>query len=394
MKHNWMCTILCLTAIIFAIFIPVCAEDGEPKKEEKSVTFGATYTGDAVNNFRGGIKKGFGYLGHISFIMDIQLEQKGIWSGGHFFVEAQNTHGITPSTDLVGDIQVLSNIDNGNFTYLFQLWYRQTVGPLSVTIGRHDLNSEFLASDFGGEYLNSSFGIMGLAPINMPVSIFPKTGLGLVMSYELNDKITFKSALYDGDPLDLGRDRYGLDFRISSTESFLSITEFEFRNNNENYPGTYKAGFFHHNGDFLNMEDTSSNVKGNSAVYLIADQLLYKENNTDDQGLGAMFQFGLTPEDRSINNLFLSLGLNYYGLIPGRDEDVLGLAVAHATISNAYKDLMPGTLDHETVIELTYKYNLSDILTIQPDFQYIINPGVSESLKNAFVGVLRIQLGI
>ncbi|MCK5104280.1 MAG: carbohydrate porin, partial [Cyclobacteriaceae bacterium] len=28
----------------------------------------------------------------------------------------------------------------------------------------------------------------------------------------------------------------------------------------------------------------------------------------------------------------------------------------------------------------------------QPDFQYIINPGASESLKNAFVGVLRIQI--
>lgn len=394
MRRHLVWTALCVTAIIFAIIIPASAEDGESKKEKRSVTFGATYTGDAVNNFSGGIKKGLGYLGHVSLNLDIQLDQMGIWSGGQLFLELQNTHGATPSCDLVGDIQVLSNIDNGNFSYLYQLWYRQTVGPLSVTIGRHDLNSEFLASDLGGEYLNSSFGIMGLAPINMPVSIFPKTGLGLVMSYELNDKITFKSALYDGDPLDLGRDRYGLDFRISSTESFLSITEFEFRNNNENYPGTYKAGFFHHNGDFLNMEDTSTNVKGNSAVYMIADQLLYKENNTDDQGLGAMFQFGWTPKDRSINNLFLSLGLNYYGLIPGRDEDVLGLAMALASISNVYKELIPGTLGHETAIELTYKYNLSDILTIQPDFQYIINPGVSESIKNAFVGVLRIQLGI
>ncbi len=386
MLRTWL-----VSVFLFGIIISAIAEDDA---EEKAVTFGAIYTGDALNNFTGGIKKGFGYLGHIDLTMDIQFDQMGIWSGGQLFFEVQNTHGITPSSDIVGDIQVLSNIDNGNFTYLYQLWYCQTIGPLSLTIGRHDLNSEFLASDLGGEYLNSSFGIMGLAPLNMPVSIFPKTGMGLVLKYQINEAIVFKTAFYDGDPLDLGRDRYGLDFRISSTESFLSISEFEFRNDNENYPGTYKAGIFHHNGDFLNMEDTASDVKGNTAAYLIADQFLYKENNTDGQGLGAMLQFGCSPKDRSINNLFFSLGLNYYGLLPGRDDDVLGLAVAHAAISNVFQDLVPGTLGHETAIELTYKYNLSDVLTIQPDFQYIINPGISESLNNAFVGVLRIQFGI
>lgn len=392
--QNFVWKALFVAIVIFILDVPVFAEDGESEGKDKAVTFGVTYTGDALNNFSGGIKTGFGYLGHISATIDIQLDQMGIWSGGQFFVEGQNTHGATPSADLVGDIQVLSNIDNGNFTYLYQLWYCQTIGPLELTIGRHDLNSEFLASDLGGEYLNSSFGIMGLAPINMPVSIFPKTGLGLIANYTINDKFTLKSALYDGDPLDLGRDRYGLDFRISSTESFLSITEFEFRNSSENYPGTYKAGFFHHSGDFINMEDTTTNVKGNSAVYVIADQLLLKENKTDVQGLSAMIQLGFTPKDRSINDLFIALGLNYYGLIPGRDDDVMGLAMAHASISNIFRELYPGTLGFETAIELTYKYTVNDFITIQPDFQYIINPGISESLKNAFVGVLRFQIGI
>jgi porin len=332
-------------------------------------------------------------LGHFNLNMGVKFNQKGIWSGGQLFVELQNTHGTTPSTELVGDIQVFSNIENGNFTYLYQLWYYQSIGPFSFTIGRHDLNSEFIASDIGEEYLNSSFGIMGLAPINMPLSVFPKTSLGFVMSYKITDEITIKSGFYDGNPLDLGRDRYGLDFRISGTEGFLSITEFEFNNQHDKYPGTYKAGFFHHNGDFVNMTDTTSTVKGNSAYYVIADQFLYRENATDGQGLGAMFQFGCTPKDRSINNIFLSVGLNYYGLIPGRDEDILGLAMAHASISQEFRNLKPGALGHETAIDFTYKYNLSKLLTIQPDLQYIINPGVSELQKNAFVGVLRISLG-
>ena len=383
---------LLIAVSIFAMVLPVSASENETEEEQNAIIFRATYIGDVFSNFRGGIKTGQGYLGLADLSLDIQFEQAGLWSGGQLFVGFQNTHGAMLTADFVGDIQVLSNIDNGDYSYLFQLWYRQTIGNLSLTVGRHDLNSEFLASDLGGEYLNSSFGIMGLAPINMPVSIFPKTGLGFIAGYDINDRVTIKSAIYDGDPLDLDRDRYSLDFRVGRDESFLSITELEYRNDSEKLPGMYKAGFFHHNGDFLNMEDTTTNVKGNSAAYVIADQQLFRENSTDYQGLGAMFQVGWTPQNRSINDIYLALGLNYYGLVPGRDEDVLGLAMAHASISNAFRGLQPGTLGHETAIELTYKYGLSDIITIQPDFQYIINPGASESLKNAFVGVLRIQI--
>ena len=72
----------------------------------------------SVHNFSGGIKKGYGYLGHVNLNMGISFKQNEIWSG-QFFVELQHTHGSTPSTDLVGDIQVFSNIENGNYTYLF-----------------------------------------------------------------------------------------------------------------------------------------------------------------------------------------------------------------------------------------------------------------------------------
>lgn len=368
------------------------ANENEVQNREGAITFSAGYIGDLFNNFHGGIQTGHGYMGLINFGVSFEFEQAGLWTGGEIYAEFQNTHGGLLSGNYLGDLQVVSNIENGDYSYLFQLWYRQRLGNLTFTIGRHDLNADFFVSDLAAEYINSSFGIMGIAPINMPVSIFPKTGLGAIVRYDLSRKVSVSSAIYDGDPLDLERDRYGLDFRVGAEESFLGITEVEIRNDREDYPGIYKAGFVHHNGDFLNMEDTTSTLRGNSILYVLADQMLYRENAQDNQGLSLLAQYGISPENRSVNNMYLALGLNYYGLLPGRDEDVVGLAFAKASMSGAYRDLVPGSLSHETAIEFTYKYGVTPNITIQPDLQYILNPGASGSVNNAFVGIIRIQL--
>jgi porin len=53
----------------------------------------------------------------------------------------------------------------------------------------------------------------------------------------------------------------------------------------------------------------------------------------------------------------------------------------------------PGGQDYETVIELTYRFDLRNgALFIQPDLQYIIQPGGTSHIENALV--LGTQIGI
>ena len=40
---------------------------------------------------------------------------------------------------------------------------------------------------------------------------------------------------------------------------------------------------------------------------------------------------------------------------------------------------------HETALELTYRAQITDWFGLQPDIQYIINPGLDSELDNAFV---------
>jgi porin len=73
-------------------------------------------------------------------------------------------------------------------------------------------------------------------------------------------------------------------------------------------------------------------------------------------------------------------------------SDIFGLALAYAPICKHLADNTSGMLGAETAIELTYAFTLIDKITVQPDFQYIINPGVNENIDNAFVGLLRIVI--
>lgn len=154
--------------------------------------FEASYIGDVVNNFSGGIKKGGSYLGMANIKLSFETEKARWWKGGKFFIHGANTHGGEPSRDFIGDFQGVSNIEAGNLTYLHELWYKQTIGKFIFTLGLQDLNAEFMTSEYAGHFINSSFGVHSTIADNVPTPIFPLTAFGLQFQYQISDKITAK----------------------------------------------------------------------------------------------------------------------------------------------------------------------------------------------------------
>jgi len=352
----------------------------------------AEITEDFAKNVQGGIKSGQAYLGLINLDFILDTETSNLWENGTFRFHIQNTHGHTPTEDLVGDIQVFSNIENGTYTYLYQIWYKHQFKDFSVLFGKHDLNEEFFASEYGGEYINSSFGIMPVASLNVPVSIFPATTLGFVSQYNINQSMALKAGAYNGMPGEITQTNFGMDLNLNKNNGLFYVGEFHLKDIIPNKPGTYKAGMFHHSGEFNSLTNPTDKQKGSSGIYLIADQLIFSKSSKDNQGLGTMFQLGYSPNNSSINDFYMAYGLNYTGLFPKRPSDVMGLAVAHASINNSLLEKNPKNYEtYETAIEFTYKYKAFNSLTIQPNIQYIIHPGMKSSYNNAFVGMIRVQ---
>lgn len=157
-------------------------------------------------------------------------------------------------------------------------------------------------------------------------------------------------------------------------------------------PGFLKAGMWLQTGAQANGLARESDLP-NTGFYLLADQLLLPECPTDcsfaSEGLGAFAGLGFAPPDRNIVDFYLNAGLSYKGLIPGRNQDTCGLAIGMASPSKgADRVLREEGLSPEAaemVLEATYQCVLAPCCFVQPDLQYIINPGATANLADALV---------
>ena len=348
--------------------------------ENKPVSIEASYVGDNINNVSGGIKTGSGYLGMVNVLFGFDTEKARLWKGGSFYINTANTHGDEPSQQLIGDAQVMSNIEAGNHTYLQEFWFKQQLNRLEITAGLQDLNVEFASSEFGALYLNSSFGILPVISNNFNAPIFPLTTIGLTFKWNITEKTRWINALYDGSPTDFSHNPYNLKWQFSSGDGILAISEIQKNITINRFPGLYKAGIYSHFHKMGEKVVTADSLTNNLfGMYFFTDQTIWERNL---RNAGLFLQLGYTPSAASTNNFYLGTGVNFTGLLSKMAKDTFGLAVAHVAFTKENRS--------ETAIEITYYYQLNGHLFIQPDFQYIINPsGAGEPLPDAMTANLR-----
>ena len=88
---------------------------------------------------------------------------------------------------------------------------------------------------------------------------------------------------------------------------------------------------------------------------------------------------------------YIGCGLNYSGLFSKTASDILGIGIAYAgTSSEVLGEFSNEFEGYELAVELSYALPLFDNVTLQPDFQYVINPGADKILDNAFLGFIRL----
>lgn len=167
-----------------------------------------------------------------------------------------------------------------------------------------------------------------------------------------------------------------------------------------NYPGNYRFGLWYHPRSQTIFKNTlggslASNVRtGDWGWYFNMDQMLIKENDNsgDKQGLGGFLRYGLADGDVNRIEHFWSLGAQYEGLIPERDQDVLAFAVGQSIMSRQFRREINPLADRETVYELYYAIQVTPWCVITPDVQLITNPGGNKDARDALVGGLRFKV--
>jgi porin len=331
-------------------------------------------------------------MGLINIDLSLQTENLKLWDHGTFRVHIQNTYGQQPSRQLVGDIQVFSNIENKNCSYLYQFYYQHQWENISLLIGKQDLNERFFVSEPAGHFINSSFGIMPVASLNAPVSIFPSTTLGIIGRYQFSDRQSLQAAVYNGLPGEITECNFGTDLNLGIRHGLFHILEWHLQKDILSHPASVKIGGFYHSGKFQSPGDSRVTVQGASGLYMMFHQGVFRPHNDHHRGLDLFLQVGHSPDAASLIDAHLTCGFTYTGLIPGAEKDRVGLALAHASLNNRFRSGLPAAYQAgETALEFTYKHHLTDELVVQPDLQYIIQPGMQTSTDNSVIGMLRLH---
>jgi len=337
-----------------------------------------SYIGEFANNFQGGIKAGTTYEGLVNAKVTLNTESSHIWSGGEFCIAVINTHGGMPSQALFGDFQTCSNIQAGNITYLHEMWYHHTIADVDLTVGMQNVNAEFIVSENGGGFLNSSFGIPPTFSSNLPAPIFPHTALGATLQWKVNSAVLLQTALYNGLPSD---DSHNLSWKISKDNGYLSIAEIQYTDSLiSKLNRTFKIGLYYHSA-LIQMNQSNNRERSfekRYGFYLNADQAIF--DCGDEGSLNIFAQFCLSPQTELNQFLYAGSGFVYKGLF--YTNDACGLAYAGCFFRSSKTT--------ESVIELNYEIPLTEHIYLQPDMQYVINPGGTiSSLQNTVAAILR-----
>lgn len=349
-------------------------------------------TADIFSNVAGGVRHGTKVPLNFDLTALWDTKKAGLWNGGKVFAYILGNTGSKPST-IIGETQIATNIEAEESVKLYELWYEQTFSGdlLSLLVGLHDYNSEFDSLEYAGTLINSSFGIQ-IDISQVAPSIFSTTSLAARARIAPTTQSYVMAAVYDGVP---GREDNprGTHIILHQDDGVFLASEAGLTGP-EDAPGDYyklALGGWYHTKKYEDYSGDSQ--RQNGGLYLIGEKRLWSEDDAQ-QGLGGFFQLGWADASRNQVSHYFGGGLSYTGPIPTRDEDVVTCGFASAVNSGGYRRNNDGATLAETVFELSYRAKVTGWLAVQPDLQFIVNPGTDPAVDDALIIGSRVEVSL
>lgn len=365
------------------------------------VEVGGVYYGEALGNW-GGFDQGVEYDGVLELYVKADMHKLGFWKGLCFHADGYQIHGNSITAANIGSLMPVSNLEATDATRLFELWFEQHLfnDKLAVKFGQLAADAEFVISEGGGYFLNGTWGWPSITAADLPSGgpAYPLATPGVRVAINPNDKLGLMVAVYNGDPAPecASEDpqvcnNHGTDFELDDPP--LLMAEGAYKYNQDKLAGTIKIGGWNHFGTFELLRFDSGGapiaVTGNPGrpldndwgFYGIIDQLIWRVPGSEDPvGIGIFARVVGAPSDRNVVDFYADGGITFTGMIPGRPNDGLAIGFAYTGISddaNGFdRDLdLPVARNYEALIEICYTYQINPGWTLQPDFQYIWQPG-------------------
>lgn len=410
-------------AVLFAgvlLLVSTCVMGAEAAIEsqqtpavDNGIAFGFLYRADVFSNVSGGLEQGTTALGNLDVKFDFNLGTLVGWDGVSVGLHGIASHGGKPNANLVGSSQGVDNIEvDTNAAKLFQAWIQKQFlnEKLSALFGLYDLNSEFYVSHSTGIFLHPSPGIgseLAQTGLNGP-SVFPTSSVGLRVGYLPTPETYVQAVVLDGVPGDPDNPR-GTHIQFNDGDGALRVVEVGYipgkaQGGGAASPGQadkYAVGAWSYTTRFADLVDIDGvgdplMRKGNRGFYVLAERTLHRGTRNPDSHADGFIRYGRANADFNQFSSYFQTGLVFSGMVAGRSEDQF--AVSYSIARTGDKHRLAASIagaeatSHESVWEATYRAHVAPWLSVQPNIQYVINPGADAQIKNAMVLGIRFEM--
>ena len=388
---------------------------------EQGIQFEADYTADLSFNPSGGIRRGEAYSGLLQLGLTLDMEKLVGWTGGELYVGSYFIDGQGLTTREIGNLLTISNIEATPAIRLGEVYLKQKLfdDAVEIKIGQLAADGDFATSDTAGLFVNSTFGWPGLNGTDLPSGgpAYPVPTPGVHALVKFNDAWSFQAGLYNGDPAgDNLKNKHNTDFPINAGAFAIGELIYENKGEGGGLPGVYKVGAWYNSLDFPDLRFARVTHDGSYALYGVIDQTIWQSGGSKDlkdptpspeQSLSVFARAVFAPrQNRNLIDYYFDAGFNAKGFVPGRPDDVFGIAAAYAHISDRARDADRaaggGTpvRSSELAFEASYQAAVAPWLKVQPFAQYIVRPGGGDPrpndptrrIKNATVLGVRTQV--
>jgi porin len=387
-----------------------------PFLDDHGLTLSLSETSEMLGNLTGGLRRGFEYAGLTTMSLTLDTTKAFGWPGGTFYASALQIHGRNLSADNLAVLQTITNIEATPATRLWELWFKQSLfgDKADVKIGQQSLDQEFILSQYAQIFLISAMGWPALPAIDLYAGspVYPLSSLGVRVRAKPSSAVTLLAGVFDDNPPGgpfsndsqvRDGEASGTRFNLGTGALFIGELQYSaarppFAAPAVDLPGSYKLGLWVDTGEFPDQRFDTAGLslaspastgmprqhRGDFSVYGIVDQQVWKAAQ-DPRRLGVFLRIMGAPADRNLVDWSANAGFNLKAPFPGRPDDTVGLGYDWAHVSSRVSafdrdvqlfTLMPYPVrGSEHVVELTYQYQAAPWWIVQPDLQYVINPG-------------------
>ena len=361
--------------------------------EGSPLILSGSYKVDLAATVGGGLAKRGRVLDDLQVFADLDLDKAVGWKGGTFHAELLNNSGAMPNDD-AGSLQGVDNIEvSRQRARLFEAWIEQGFGDKgSVKAGLYDLNSEFYANDSAGMLLAPAFGIgseLAATGPNGP-SIFPSTSLAVRARWTPSENIYAQAAVLNANAGVLG-DPGGI--HTSFDKGVLIIAEAGWQGRGKVAFGTWRYTDKQDDIRTVTLAGDPAHATAKGAYVLLERRLRGDEADNALRKTTAFARLGVSDGDTTAFKGGWQAGVLVEHVFESRPDSAFSLGINQAFLSGKFRDNAFDAGERlkrlESAIEVTYSDKIGPV-TIQPDLQYVKDPGADGGVGHALVAILRV----